>query len=246
MKLYVAGCGNAFSLKGKFHSCYVFENTETKKLLMFDCGFSAPVNLNQLPLNLQNLTCIFITHLHGDHFGGLSTLLLNFIFIQSFKEDLTIVGPPSIKKVVLDSFERDYPDVIKNAHFKLNFVELMPGDSHSVGDIDFQTQRADHIDAIENSALMVKARWNGKTFAFSGDTRWMDSIPPFFKDTQLTILECGIKERNQSIEHVSYEEICENKEKFKGIPLYLTHLPESLLDEDLIFPKLNDGQIITF
>jgi ribonuclease BN (tRNA processing enzyme) len=66
------GTGSAFSHKYGNTSALVFvENKGITKKLLIDCGRTTPCDLNELGYTFADVDAIFITHLHGDHVGGL-------------------------------------------------------------------------------------------------------------------------------------------------------------------------------
>jgi ribonuclease Z len=72
--------------------------------LLFDCGEGTQMQLARAGLNPSRLSAIFITHLHGDHFNGLSGLLSTMGLDRRTRE-LTLVGPQGISEY-LDTLAR--------------------------------------------------------------------------------------------------------------------------------------------
>lgn len=72
--------------------------------LLFDCGEGTQTQIARAGLNPSRLVAIFITHLHGDHFNGLSGLLSTMGLDRRTRE-LTLVGPPGISEY-LDTLAR--------------------------------------------------------------------------------------------------------------------------------------------
>src|SRR5919206_5246914 len=65
--------------------------------LLFDCGEGTQTQIARAKLNPSKLTAIFITHLHGDHFNGLSGLLSTMGLDRRVRA-LTLVGPAGINE----------------------------------------------------------------------------------------------------------------------------------------------------
>src|ERR1051325_6235063 len=65
--------------------------------LLFDCGEGTQTQIARARLNPSKLVAIFITHLHGDHFNGLSGLLSTMGLDRRVRE-LLLVGPPGIRE----------------------------------------------------------------------------------------------------------------------------------------------------
>ncbi|NJM34741.1 MAG: MBL fold metallo-hydrolase [Rhodomicrobium sp.] len=74
MRLTILGSGDAFSSGGRLPSCYMIETAETCFLL--DCGPAILPALHRANLSANRFSRIFISHLHGDHIGGLPFLLI--------------------------------------------------------------------------------------------------------------------------------------------------------------------------
>lgn len=72
--------------------------------LLFDCGEGTQTQIARAGLNPSRLSAIFITHLHGDHFNGLSGLLATMGLDRRTRE-LTLVGPQGIREY-LDTLAR--------------------------------------------------------------------------------------------------------------------------------------------
>jgi ribonuclease BN (tRNA processing enzyme) len=69
MKLTVVGSGDAFGSGGRLQTC--FHVALGGDEILIDCGATALIGLQQLGLDPNRISKIFVSHLHGDHFGGL-------------------------------------------------------------------------------------------------------------------------------------------------------------------------------
>ncbi len=88
------------------------------KMLLIDCGESTQVTLKILKYGFKNIDIICITHFHGDHVLGLPGLLL-MISNSNRTDDLTIIGPIGLKKVV-ESLLIVAPEI----NFKIKYIEI--------------------------------------------------------------------------------------------------------------------------
>jgi ribonuclease BN (tRNA processing enzyme) len=75
MKLTIVGSGDAFGSGGRFNTCFWLETANGT--LLVDCGASSLVALKARGLDHARVDGIVLSHLHGDHFGGLPFLLLD-------------------------------------------------------------------------------------------------------------------------------------------------------------------------
>lgn len=71
MNIHILGCGNAFS-KINYNQCFLLEEKDRKMLI--DFGAKAPYALNNSKFNIDDIDDIYISHLHGDHIGGLEEM----------------------------------------------------------------------------------------------------------------------------------------------------------------------------
>ncbi|MBV9545928.1 MAG: ribonuclease Z [Chloroflexi bacterium] len=70
-----------------------------RHLVLFDCGEGTQISLRMLRWGLKDIDLILISHLHGDHVGGLPGLLLTQ-GNSGRTEPLEIVGPPGLARTV--------------------------------------------------------------------------------------------------------------------------------------------------
>ncbi|MGB4775245.1 MAG: MBL fold metallo-hydrolase [Daejeonella sp.] len=74
IKLAVTGSGDALGSGGRLNTCFYLETPYLNFLL--GCGASVPPGLKKNNIATNSIDIIFITHFHGDHFGGLPFFLL--------------------------------------------------------------------------------------------------------------------------------------------------------------------------
>src|SRR5712691_10976666 len=96
MRLTVIGSGDAFGSGGRFNTCFMIEALDKKLLL--DFGATSLVALKARQIDPATIDGIFLSHLHGDHFGGLPFLLLDFQFLTRLERPLEICGPPGTRE----------------------------------------------------------------------------------------------------------------------------------------------------
>ncbi len=89
--------------------------------ILFDCGEGTQRQLLR-SIGLTELTEIFITHFHADHWLGLPGLLKTFD-MRARERPLTVHGPPGLRDFVLLGLR-----AAGRVHYPLELVELAPGD----------------------------------------------------------------------------------------------------------------------
>ena len=91
MKLTFVGCGDAFGSGGRFNTCFHLERAAGGNVLI-DCGASSMVAIRKAGVDPNGIAAILVTHLHGDHFGGLPFFILDAQLVSRRTAPLTIAG----------------------------------------------------------------------------------------------------------------------------------------------------------
>jgi len=89
--------------------------------LLFDCGEGTQRQLLRSSIGLVDLTEIFVTHFHADHYLGLPGMLKTFALRQR-DVPLTVYGPPGLRDL-FDSLRR----VFGKLTYGVELVELRAG-----------------------------------------------------------------------------------------------------------------------
>ena len=88
------GSGDAFGSGGRFQTCLLLEGANDP--LLIDCGASSLIAMKRAGVNPSEIGSIVLTHLHGDHFGGVPFLILDGQFSRR-ERPLLIAGPPGVR-----------------------------------------------------------------------------------------------------------------------------------------------------
>lgn len=89
MKITFLGSGAAFTL-GNWQSNILIE--ENGKRLLLDCGGDIRWSLHEQNLNFLNIDAVYVSHLHGDHVGGLEGLAFSTYFCPMKKRPRLIAS----------------------------------------------------------------------------------------------------------------------------------------------------------
>jgi ribonuclease BN (tRNA processing enzyme) len=187
MRLTVVGSGDAFGSGGRSNTCFWLDTA--KGTLLVDCGASALPALKALKLDPNSIDGIVLSHLHGDHFGGLPFLLLDGQFLARREQPLLIAGPPGTRARLDALLEVFFPKSSGSTwRFAWHVVEIAVGVVTDVLGHALLTTEVMHQSGAPSTALRLSD--GEKTFAYSGDTEWTDALLPIARGADLFICEC--------------------------------------------------------
>src|SRR6266566_2784760 len=168
MDVTIAGSGDAFGSGGRFQTCIVVD-----RQVLLDCGATSLTALRQQQFDPNKIHTIVITHLHGDHFGGLPFLILDGQFRRR-TQDLTVIGPPGTRDRLTAAMETLYPG---SSDIKRRFtVRVLEHTDRpqQLGDVQVTPFEVRHASGAP--ACAVQLQTPAGTVAYSGDTEWTDAL----------------------------------------------------------------------
>jgi ribonuclease BN (tRNA processing enzyme) len=228
MRLTILGCGDAFSGGGRLPSCYLVETGETTFLL--DCGPSILPALKRMGRTTNDFDTIVISHLHGDHFGGLPFLLIDAIYLARRNTPLTLIGPPGLEARFRLACEVLYPRVLDTQRpFPIRFIELAPGVPRrldALPGIELTPYEVSHYSGSPSFALRFVME--DKVFAFSGDAGWGENVVKAGQDADVYLLECYQYDFKLDV-HLDYVTIAQNFDVIGAKRYVLTHMGDAML-----------------
>lgn len=226
MRLTFLGTGDAFNGAGRAHSCYWITDATPQGAIAIDFGPTALMQLRRLQLEPNAVDWIALTHLHGDHIGGLPVLLIELWFQAKRTRPLTIAGPPGTTDRVRALVAQTYPSLWqKTPQFELRFAEWpVPGQA-PLGPHTIQTIRARH-DALAVATSFRLSLASGPVLVFSGDTGWQPELGALTDGADVFICECSNVEAGYWA-HLSVEEIATHRADLKAKAVYLSHLSDA-------------------
>ena len=238
MKLHILGCGDAFGSGGRNHSGYLVEADQ--RLFLLDCGPTTLPAMKRAGFDPLGLDAIFLSHLHGDHFGGIPFFFVDYLYQRSRSQPLHIAGPAGTEEKVSDLFRlmygaRDLPPV--------EFHLLEPEKPALVAGIEVFPFRVPH--QMSEVSLALKAGYGGKQILFSGDSAWTERFINEARGVDLFLCECSFYDQGAG-NHIRYLTLRENLPRLECKRLILTHLGEEMLARrsELAVVCAEDGMVI--
>jgi ribonuclease BN (tRNA processing enzyme) len=219
------GSGDAFGSGGRFQTCIYVRAYETHFLI--DCGASSLIAMRRFGVEPSLVDTILLTHLHGDHFGGLPFFILDARFVSRRRKPLIVAGPPGLEGRINEAMEVLYPGSSQTQPgFTLEFVELAGEIATTVGPLMVTAYDVVHPSGAPSYALRVACR--DKVLAYSGDTEWTEALIQAAHGTDLFVCECNFFEQGVSY-HLDYQTLSEHRTRLGCRKLVLTHMGNEML-----------------
>ena len=122
------GTGDAFGSGGRLQTCIVVDWPDVR--LAVDFGATSLVGLRRLGIAPNSIDAVLLTHLHGDHCGGVPFLLLDAMLASKRETPLTLLGPPGAPSHLDRLREALFPgSAAMVPKFPVHHVALRPGGS---------------------------------------------------------------------------------------------------------------------
>lgn len=224
MRLTVVGSGDAFGSGGRFNTCFM---VETDRVVLIDCGASSPVALRARGIDPNTIDGVILSHLHGDHFGGLPFLLLDAQLPSRRQRPLTIAGPPGTRDRINAALEVFFPrSTTMTWRFPLDVVEITPGEPADIIGLKVRTTEVIHQSGAPSTAVRLSD--GRRTLAYSGDTEWTDALFPVADGADLFICECYELAR-PTTGHMSWNHLQARLPMLRARRIMITHMSASVL-----------------
>lgn len=220
VRVTVLGSGDAFGSGGRAHSAYLVEAPGHTFLL--DSGPTVLQALKRAGRDPATIDFVLLSHLHGDHFGGVPFLLMEYLYEQPRTRPLTVYGPPGserrVRTLFATLFEHSAQALLP---FALRFEEISPPSPPSVDGVRVIPFAVPHT--RELLCLGYRVEVAGRAILYSGDSSWTEEFVTQARGVDLFLCECSTYETRMDI-HLSYPEIAARRRDLGCRRLVLSHL----------------------
>jgi ribonuclease BN (tRNA processing enzyme) len=213
-------------------------------VVLVDCGATSLVALKAQGLEPAAVDAVAVTHLHGDHFGGLPFLILDGQFSRR-STPLQVVGPPGIRARLAAAMEVLFPGSAQAPRrFPVEIAELCPdGTPASLGPATVRGWEVEHASGAPPLALRVDL--SGASFAYSGDTEWTPALVSAAHQADLFAVEAYTFDQPIRY-HLDYQTMRAHLGQIGARRTVLTHMSTAMLTRlaDADLPAAYDGMIV--
>ena len=234
------GTGSASAPGGRSTSCLLVRDGTTTLLL--DCGSAALPTITRV-IDPSTIDAVLVSHLHGDHFGGIPFLLMHQAYAGR-RRPLAVAGPAQLERRVHDVAVALFPDFYAQpAPYPVEFIVYGQGERDIAG-ARIAALPVTHLPGSDPHGLRVQI--GGKLIAYSGDAEWSDAIPALAAGADLFVCE-STTYTSRWPGHLSGAELEAHRGELHCSRVLLTHLgPEAVAYRDqLPFEAAEDGMTVT-
>jgi ribonuclease BN (tRNA processing enzyme) len=240
MLVTVAGSGDAFGSGGRFQACVAL-GPDGGAHTLIDCGATSLVALRRLGLDPNAIETVLVSHLHGDHFGGLPLLILDGQFRRR-TAGLTVIGPPGTRERLTAALEVNFPGSSEvRRRFAVEVREHADRTPVRTGRLTVTPFEVRHASGAPAYALRVED--GVATVAYSGDTEWTDVLIDASADADVFLCEGYAPEPVRW--HLDLRALAANRHRLRCRRLILTHLSPAAFAADLTgWETARDGMVL--
>lgn len=240
IRLHFLGSGDAFGNGARYQTCFWLEGTSQSMLI--DCGATSLTALKARGVEPNEIGSVVLTHLHGDHFGGLPFLILDGQFRRR-ERTLTIAGPPGTRGRVEALMELFFPGSLKAPRrFDVEYVEIEARIRTPIGDA---VVTAVPVEQPGTPACALRIEYGGRVVAYTGDTDWTEELIDVAAGADVFVAEAYFFERRVPF-HLDYKTLLGHRDRLDCRRMVLTHMSPDMLarQSEAEFECAYDGMVV--
>jgi ribonuclease BN (tRNA processing enzyme) len=242
------GSGDAFGNGGRFQACILLHAPgHDGDDVLLDCGASSLIALKQQHHDPNQIGLVLLSHLHGDHFGGVPFLVLDGQFAHRTRP-LYVAGPAGVRQRVQAAMEVLFPGSTRaQRRFDVRFYELTDRRPRR-----FDLKRTELVvvpyEVVHPSgapALALRVARQGHTIAYTGDTEWTEALIEAAQGADLLIAEGYTYQRKIKF-HLDLTTLQQQANRLGARRIVLTHMSPDLLArvDELGWETASDGMTL--
>ena len=209
--LLFLGRGSAFA--DQHNSAFFVEDNE---LVLIDCPATSYQKVKKMNWERYDNIYILVTHTHGDHSGGVGTMLQYVWFASYMKKKVTIVAPSAevrddllLLLMRIEGCEQEWFDIVTADELdKKWFIASVP---------------TTHVKPLEGKCFGYHLNIHGNNVVYTGDTGTLEPFKPLLTRGSFLYTEAAYY---KSAVHLHLKEMLPEFIKLadSGVHVYLMHL----------------------
>ncbi|PLX96480.1 MAG: MBL fold hydrolase [Desulfuromonas sp.] len=212
MKITFLGVGSQFSGHELFHSNMII-TAESGNRLLIDCGSDIRFTLHEQNLTPADIDAIYISHLHGDHVGGLEWMALNNYFTLKQRRPRLICEQKLIEQLWENSLKGGLEclgdrRMTLNDYFACHPVSLVDGFLWE--QIAFKLIRMPHVDGPvcrhDSFGLLITDAAKGAAFISTDTTFQPELLEQISAEADIIFHDCETTKSVSSV-HAHYKQL---------------------------------------
>lgn len=233
MKITILGTGTFYVNTKRSGPAYLVE-ADNKKILI-DCGPGTLMRLSEIGVKPEDLDYIFISHFHADHTSDLFPLIMNFRLKEFDEKEYKtpiVFGPTGIENFIKKlSYVYELPAF--DNYSKVEYRTYQ--ESTRLGNITVKTFRVEHVAfGSVAKAYALRFEFEGKVFAFSGDSVKCEGLENVSKQADLFICDASYPKGKSNVAHLDTTEMGEIAQNSEVKNVVLTHFYPKTEGVDLV------------
>lgn len=224
LKLTFLGTGGAFTdFRANYHNNAIL-HVGHGKVVLIDCGGTAVQSLKELGIPVWDAPVVLVTHLHGDHIGGIEQLGWERFYtgpngVPGWAKT-NLFTPPDVYPGLRKCIEPCVDEIILGGSvarlggFDELFTVLTPGPETTL-DIEGATfcfQRTPHVvgEGVDKPSYGVLIRETGKEtggFYYTSDTIFRANIGDLYPDVDVIFHDCTFSPKYPGTVHTHYADL---------------------------------------
>jgi ribonuclease BN (tRNA processing enzyme) len=215
--------------------------------VMPSMAVSQPSSSNPWRHDPNQIRLVLVSHLHGDHFGGLPFLILDGQFAHRTRP-LHVAGPAGVGERVQAAMEVLFPGSTQvRRRFPVHFHELIDQQPLrvEVGPAGLVVVPFAVVHGSGAPALALRVTWHGHTIAYTGDTEWTEALVELAHGADLLIAE-GYTYQRRIRFHLDVASLQRHAGRLAARRVIFTHLSADVLAraDELGWETASDGMTV--
>ena len=210
--------------------------------IFLDCGSGSLYRAARFGVPVDQVDCVFLSHLHPDHSGDLVPLLFALRNPELERQkDLTVLGPEGLHEF-FGNLEKVYGDWVQPEGYRLDIQSLNTG-KRSFGTWRIRVCPVNHGPPALACEITDS---QGRRLVYSGDTDYCPPLAAFARDADLVIMECSFPEGTEHTGHLTPSKAGKMAREAGCRKLLLTHFYPACKGQDLLTPcrRFFDGPVL--